>query len=81
MLNSNRNITKAILADFQDHAYSKGYDRGRKDINLELLAAAERQLANIERWLETGEPAGPEESKAIYEALKVAVTNLKGGLD
>jgi len=44
----------------------------------DLLAACERQLANIERWLETGVPAGPEESKAIYEQMKKAAEKAKG---
>jgi hypothetical protein len=38
-----------------------------------LLAALKRQVKNIERWLETGAPSGPEESKAIYEQMKAAV--------
>lgn len=38
-----------------------------------LRAAASRQVANIERWQETGVPAGPEESKEIYEQLKAAL--------
>lgn len=35
-----------------------------------LEAAVRRQVENIERWLETGEPASAEESKSIYEQLK-----------
>lgn len=38
-----------------------------------LLAALKRQIENIDRWLETGVPSGPEESKAIYEQMKTAV--------
>ena len=38
-----------------------------------LLAALKRQVENIERWLETGIPSGPEESKALYEEMKAAV--------
>jgi len=41
-----------------------------------LEAACRRQVANIEHWLETGEPAGREESKSIYEQLNAA---LRGG--
>jgi len=39
----------------------------------ELEAACRRQVENIERWMKTGEPAGPKESKAIYEQLKAAL--------
>lgn len=39
-----------------------------------LRAAVHRQVKNIERWMETGEPAGPEESQSIYEQLKAALT-------
>lgn len=38
-----------------------------------LLAAAARQLANIERWMATGIPADAEESRSIYEQLREAV--------
>lgn len=39
----------------------------------EMLAALRRQRLNIEHWLETGIPAGPEESKGIYEQIVAAV--------
>ena len=42
-----------------------------------LLAALEIQLANIERWLETGVPSGPDESRAIYEQMKAAVNSAR----
>ena len=38
-----------------------------------LVAATRRQVENIERWLETGTPAGPEESKTIYDAMTSAL--------
>lgn len=38
-----------------------------------MLAALRRQVANVERWLETGVPAGPEESREIYEQMKAAI--------
>ena len=38
-----------------------------------MLAALQRQHANIERWLETGEPAGPDESREIAEQIKAAI--------
>lgn len=44
----------------------------------ELLEACKRQVANIERWLETGEPADAEESKAIYETLTAAIAKAEG---
>lgn len=43
-----------------------------------MLAALRRQLANIERWIETGIPATPEESKSIYEQMKAAVDKAEG---
>ena len=39
-----------------------------------LVAATRRQVENVERWLETGTPAGPDESKAIYDAMTSALT-------
>lgn len=38
-----------------------------------LRAAIKRQVENIDRWRETGEPASPEESKSIYEQLVAAL--------
>lgn len=38
-----------------------------------LKGAIERQVENIERWLETGVAASPEESKSIYDQLKTAL--------
>ena len=38
-----------------------------------LVAACRRQVENIKRWNRTGEPAGPAESKAIYEQLVAAI--------
>ena len=43
-----------------------------------LSAACRRQVENIEHWLETGEPAGSEESKAIYEQLEAALRAVEG---
>jgi hypothetical protein len=37
-----------------------------------MYAALDRQIRNIEHWMETGEAAGPEESKSIYEQLVAA---------
>lgn len=37
-----------------------------------MRAALRRMIENIDRWLETGVPAGPEESQSIYEELKRA---------
>lgn len=37
-----------------------------------MYAALDRQIKNIEHWLETGEAAGPEESRSIYEQLVAA---------
>jgi hypothetical protein len=38
-----------------------------------LLAACQRAIANIERWLTTGNPAGEAESQSIYDEMKAAV--------
>jgi hypothetical protein len=44
----------------------------------DLLSACKRQIANIERWLETGAPASPEESKSIYDQMVAAVAKAEG---
>lgn len=44
-----------------------------------MLAALERQIANIERWIETGVPADEEESKSIYNQMKSSVVAAKEG--
>lgn len=38
-----------------------------------LEGALQRQKANIEHWLDTGEAAGPEESKSIYDQICAAL--------
>jgi len=43
-----------------------------------LLAACKRQVANIEKWLETGVPAWPEESESIYNQMVEAIANAEG---
>ena len=43
-----------------------------------LESACRRQVENIERWMKTGEPAGPKESKTIYEQLKAALREVEG---
>lgn len=43
-----------------------------------LVEALARQVKNIERWMESGIPAGPEESKSIYDQMKAAL--LKAGV-
>lgn len=40
----------------------------------DMLAALQRQAANIARWLETGIPAGPEESRQIAEQINAAIS-------
>lgn len=44
----------------------------------EMLAALERQAANIARWIETGEPAGREESKSISDQICAAIAKATG---
>lgn len=44
----------------------------------DMLAALERQADNIERWRKTGIPAGPEESRSIYEQIKSVIAKAKG---
>lgn len=41
----------------------------------ELEEALQRQKANIEHWLDTGEAAGPEESKSIYDQICAALAS------
>lgn len=43
----------------------------------DMLAAIQRQVANIEHWQETGEAAGPDESREIYEQLKAAMSKAR----
>ena len=45
-----------------------------------LLAATERWIAAMDRWLGRGEPASPEESKAIYDAAVAAVRRIRAVL-
>jgi post-segregation antitoxin (ccd killing protein) len=44
----------------------------------ELLTALKRQQANISRWLETGIPADPEESKSISGQIDAAIAKAEG---
>lgn len=46
----------------------------------EVRAALRRQVANIERWRETGIAASPYESREIYEGLRAALAKI-GGAD
>lgn len=46
----------------------------------DMLQALRIQVANIEHWIETGEPAGPEESKDIYDRMVAAIRKAEGGL-
>jgi hypothetical protein len=41
----------------------------------ELEGALHRQKANIEHWLDTGEAAGPEESRSIYDQICAALVS------
>ncbi len=43
-----------------------------------MLKALKRQVENVERWLETGEPASAEESRSIYEQMVKAIAAAKG---
>jgi len=45
----------------------------------ELLAALERLVANIERWLETGAVATAAESHAMYDQMVAVIAKAKGG--
>lgn len=45
----------------------------------DLLAALKRQRDNIDRWRATGEPAGPDESKSIYDQICAAIVKAEGG--
>ena len=41
--------------------------------NERLRKAVQRQVDNIDRWMETGIPANAEESQSIYEQMKYAL--------
>lgn len=43
----------------------------------EMYEALEAFVSNVEKWLETGEPADPKTSKAIYDKAKKALTAAK----
>lgn len=66
------------IAEVNPHRNAWNEDAHLINAAPDLLAACKLQVANIERWLETGIPAGPEESKQIYEALKSAVEKAEG---
>lgn len=42
-----------------------------------LVAATRRQVHNIEHWLDSGQAAGPKESKSIYRQMKDALEPFK----
>lgn len=44
----------------------------------DMLAALQRQRDNIKRWLETGVPASPEESKSISDQIDAAIAKAEG---
>jgi hypothetical protein len=45
----------------------------------DMLAALQRQSENIKRWLNTGIPAGPAESKSISDQIDAAIAKATGG--
>lgn len=45
----------------------------------DLLLATEAWIAAADRWLETGVPSTPDESKAIYDAAVAAVKKARCG--
>lgn len=42
-----------------------------------MACALERQIKNVERWMETGVPAGPEESEDIYQEMVSALASYR----
>ena len=46
----------------------------------DLLEACKRFCANVDRWLETGDPAGADESESIYDQAMAAIKKA-GGAD
>ena len=52
--------------------------RGLAEQRAVARAAIQRQVENIDRWRETGVPAGPEESREIYEGLCAALARIGG---
>ncbi len=47
-------------------------------IEKDLYEALDAFIENIDSWLETGEPASPEISKAIYDKAKKALSKADG---
>lgn len=46
-----------------------------------MFHAIQRQIENIEHWMETGEAASPEQSKSIYDQLVAARDAALGMID
>lgn len=44
----------------------------------EMYEALSRQAGNIRRWLETGVPASPDESRSISEQIDAALAKAEG---
>ena len=53
----------------------KPAEKEEKNAYNELLSASKAMLSNIEKWLETGDPADVETSEKLYDDLKKAVTD------
>ena len=56
-------------------SHLKPAKKEEKNAYNELLSASKAILSNIEKWLETGEPADVETSEKLYDDLKKAVTD------
>lgn len=44
----------------------------------DLLSAGKAMIANVDRWIETGDPASPEESEKLVTDMKAAIAKAEG---
>ena len=72
---ANRNGHLAVaMADIERLREQHAQAMADMDAEIDRLRAAlQRQVRNIEVWLATGLPAGPDESREIYEQMRAAL--------
>ena len=74
-LTTERDEARAQRDEWERITNAMGMDLVRSNAErITAQSAIRMQVENIERWLETGEPSGPQESRRIYETLKAAIT-------
>ena len=76
-------LTAAYLAGVHHDGECRRHSCRRVRIEMQaeierLRAAIARQVANIDRWLETGIPADADESRSIYDQLCEAIGTDRG---